>query len=158
MCAYLHDDFTIRQALEKMEHYRYSAIPIIDRNGCYIGTMTEGDFLWYIKDHNIIDLKETEKIPLKSIKRRWHNEPVNVDCEIEDLILTSMNQNFVPVIDDKKIFIGIIRRKDIIAYCYDRCKKAETERCCFAWENEHGRVCYGVGKRKFRLRHNTQSL
>ena len=73
------------------------------------------------------ELKETEKIPLKSIKRRWHNEPVNVDCEIEDLILTSMNQNFVPVIDDKKIFIGIIRRKDIIAYCYDRCKKAEKQ-------------------------------
>ena len=90
-------------------------------------TVTEGDFLWYIKDHNVIDLKETEKIPLKSIKRRWHNEPVNVDCEIEDLILTSMNQNFVPVIDDKKIFIGIIRRKDIIAYCYDRCKKAEKQ-------------------------------
>ena len=113
--AYLYEDYSLRQALEKMEHYRYSAIPIIDRNGCYVGTMTEGDFLWYIKDHNIIDLKETEKIPLKSIKRRWHNEPVNVDCEIEDLILTSMNQNFVPVIDDNKIFIGIIRRKDIIA-------------------------------------------
>ena len=125
--AYINEDDTLRQALEKMEHYRYSAIPIIDRNGCYIGTMTEGDFLWYIKDHNVIDLKETEKIPLKSIKRRWHNEPVNVDCEIEDLILTSMNQNFVPVIDDKKIFIGIIRRKDIIAYCYDRCKKAEKQ-------------------------------
>ena len=78
-----YEDYSLRQALEKMEHYRYSAIPIIDRNGCYVGTMTEGDFLWYIKDHNIIDLKETEKIPLKSIKRRWHNQPVNVDCEIE---------------------------------------------------------------------------
>lgn len=122
--AYLYEDYSLRQALEKMEHYRYSAIPIIDRNGCYIGTMTEGDFLWYIKDHNVIDLKETEKIPLKSIKRRWHNEPVNVDCEIEDLILTSMNQNFVPVIDDKKIFIGIIRRKDIIDYCYNSYKNA----------------------------------
>ena len=63
--AYLYEDYSLRQALEKMEHYRYSAIPIIDRNGCYIGTMTEGDFLWYIKDHNIIDLKETEKIPFE---------------------------------------------------------------------------------------------
>ena len=50
--AYLYEDYSLRQALEKMEHYRYSAIPIIDRNGCYVGTMTEGDFLWYIKDHN----------------------------------------------------------------------------------------------------------
>ena len=121
--AYLYEDYSLRQALEKMEHYRYSAIPIIDRNGCYIGTMTEGDFLWYIKDHNIIDLKETEKIPLKSIKRRWHNEPVNVDCEIEDLILTSMNQNFVPVVDDRGLFIGIITRKDIIKFCYEKLKK-----------------------------------
>ena len=129
--AYLYEDYSLRQALEKMEHYRYSAIPIIDRNGCYIGTMTEGDFLWYIKDHNVIDLKETEKIPLKSIKRRWHNEPVNVDCEIEDLILTSMKQNFVPVVDDNKIFIGIITRKDIMQYCYkcymENALKAEKE-------------------------------
>ena len=40
--AYLYEDYSLRQALEKMEHYRYSAIPIIDRNGCYVGTMTEG--------------------------------------------------------------------------------------------------------------------
>ena len=50
--AYLYDDYSLRQALEKMEHYRYSAVPVIDRNGCYVGTLTEGDLLWYIKDHN----------------------------------------------------------------------------------------------------------
>ena len=115
--AYLYDDYSLRQALEKMEHYRYSAVPVIDRNGCYVGTLTEGDLLWYIKDHKIVDLHMTEEIPLSQVERRWYNEPVNIDCEIEDLILTSMNQNFVPVIDDKKIFIGIIRRKDIIEYC-----------------------------------------
>ncbi len=105
--AYLYDDYSLRQALEKMEHYRYSAVPVIDRNGCYVGTLTEGDLLWYIKDHKIVDLHMTEEIPLSQVERRWYNEPVNIDCEIEDLILTSMNQNFVPVIDDKKIFIGI---------------------------------------------------
>lgn len=125
--AYLYDDYSLRQALEKIEHYRYSAVPIIDRNGCYVGTITEGDLLWYIKDHDMIDLKGTEKIFLRDVNRRWHNEPVNVNCEIEDLVLTSMNQNFVPVIDDNKIFIGIIRRKDIIAYCYD-CYKENKER------------------------------
>lgn len=122
--AYLYEDYSLRQALEKMEHYRYSAVPVIDRNGCYVGTLTEGDLLWYIKDHKIIDIYATEDIPLAKVKRRWYNEPVNIDCEIEDLILTSMNQNFVPVIDDKKIFIGIIRRKDIIEYCYNSYKNA----------------------------------
>ena len=29
--AYINEDDTLRQALEKMEHHRYSAIPIISR-------------------------------------------------------------------------------------------------------------------------------
>lgn len=117
--AYLYEDYSLRQTMEKMEHYRYSAVPVIDRNGCYIGTITEGDLLWYLKDHQLTNLYLAEDIPLSRVERRWYNEPVNINCEIEDLILTSMNQNFVPVIDDKKIFIGIIRRKDIIQYCYN---------------------------------------
>lgn len=120
--AYLYEDYSLRQALEKMEHYRYSAVPIINRKGEYVGTITEGDLLWNIKDHYTLDLHKAEGIPLKQLERRWYNDPVNVNCEIEDLVLTSMNQNFVPVIDDNQIFIGLITRKDIIGYCYNRYK------------------------------------
>lgn len=121
--AFLYDDYSLRQTMEKMEHYHYSEVPVIDRKGCYIGTITEGDLLWYFKNHGGFDLKEAEKISIKEVYCSWRNGPVNVNCNIEDLILTSMNQNFVPVIDDNKIFIGIIRRKDIIAYCYEHYKK-----------------------------------
>ena len=31
--AYIYEDYTVRQALEKMKYYHYSAIPIIDREG-----------------------------------------------------------------------------------------------------------------------------
>ena len=41
--AYLYDDFTLRQAIEKMEYHRYSSIPILNRKGEYVGTITEGD-------------------------------------------------------------------------------------------------------------------
>ena len=84
--AYLYEDYSLRQALEKMEHYRYSAIPIIDRNGCYIGTMTEGDFLWYIKDHNIIDLKETEK-DIQDLTDKYIKEIDNISAAKEKEIL-----------------------------------------------------------------------
>ena len=47
--AYIYDDYSLRQALEKMEYHQYSAIPMIDRRGHYVGTLTEGDLLWYIK-------------------------------------------------------------------------------------------------------------
>lgn len=123
--AYLYDDCSLRQALEKMEHYRYSAVPIINRSGNYVGTITEGDLLWSIKEMRLRDLYEAENVPLKSIKRRWDNEPVNVQCNIEDLMLTSMNQNFVPVVDDNQAFIGIVTRRQIMKYFYDTYKQAE---------------------------------
>lgn len=116
--AYLYEDYSLRQALEKMEHYRYSAVPIINRNGGYVGTITEGDVLWGLKDLHLEDIYETEMIPLKEIKRRWDNEPVNVQCNIEDLVLTSLNQNFVPVVDDNQIFIGIVTRQQIMKHFY----------------------------------------
>lgn len=116
--AYLYEDYSLRQALEKMEHYRYSAVPIINRNGGYVGTITEGDVLWGLKDLHLEDIYETEMIPLKEIRRRWDNEPVNVQCNIEDLVLTSLNQNFVPVVDDNQIFIGIVTRQQIMKHFY----------------------------------------
>ena len=36
-----------------------------------------------------------------------------------------MNQNFVPVVDDRGVFIGIVRRQAIIKYCYDKSRQAE---------------------------------
>ncbi len=120
--AYIYEDYTMRQALEKMEYHRYSAIPIIDEEGKYVGTMTEGDLLWTLKNDFSLDLKSVEDVPIMHIKRRMDNAPVSINANIEDLISKSMNQNFVPVIDDQKTFIGIIKRRDIIEYCYNKLK------------------------------------
>ena len=55
--AYISEDDTLRQALEKMEHHKYSAVPIVSRTGRYVGTLTEGDLLWGIKNQFNLDLK-----------------------------------------------------------------------------------------------------
>ena len=57
--AYLYDDCSLRQAIEKIEYHKYTAVPVLNKKGCYVGTLTEGDLLWYIKDHKIVDLKRT---------------------------------------------------------------------------------------------------
>ena len=122
--AYVYDSDTLRQALEKMEHHRYSAVPIIGReDGAYVGTLTEGDLLWYIKEQGDLSLREAEDIPIMSIARKRDNEPVDVDVNMEDLLNKAMNQNFVPVIDDRDRFIGLITRKDLIQYL---CRKLVT--------------------------------
>lgn len=114
--AYIYDDFTLRQTLEKMEYHRYSAVPILTREGKYVGTITEGDLLWAIKNRYYLNFKEAENTPILEIPRRMDNLPVSADTEIEDLIIKALNQNFVPVTDDRGIFIGLITRKDIMRY------------------------------------------
>ena len=123
---YLYDDYSLRQAMEKMEYHKYSAVPIINRAGNYVGTLTEGDILWELKDRKLSNLHEAEEIMLRHTNSKRDNEPVNVNCNIEDLVMTSMNQNFVPVIDDNGIFIGIVTRKSIIEYCYKRYKAVSS--------------------------------
>ena len=118
--AYVYDCHTIRQALEKMEFHRYSSIPIINKYGKYIGTLTKGDLLWSLKNDFSLNLKSLEDIPITAIIRKKDNSPVSIKTDIENLISKSMHQNFIPVIDDDNTFIGIIKRGDIINYCYEK--------------------------------------
>ncbi len=117
--AFLYDDFSLRQALEKMEYHQYSAIPIITREGKYVGIITEGDLLWDIKNHDFLNLRFAEDEPLCDIHRRTNAQAVKINTSIEDLVVSAMSQNFVPVVDDRDMFIGIVKRKEIIRYCYE---------------------------------------
>ena len=117
MCAFVRDDYTIRQALEKMESSGYAALPILSRNGEYKGTLTEGDLLWAIKNMCHMDMRQAQTHRIMEIDRRKDNVPVRVTTSMQDLIERATHQNFVPVVDDKGAFIGIITRKAIIQYC-----------------------------------------
>ena len=121
--AHIYEDDTVRQALDKMEGFRYSTIPLLSKDGTYVGTITEGDLLWGLKKLNILNLKGEEDIAITKIARRADYRPVSADSNMEDLMEKAMDQNFVPVIDDQQNFIGIITRKDIIGYCYEKIKK-----------------------------------
>ena len=118
--AYIYEDYSLRQTIEKMEYHKYTAIPMLNRRGIYVGTITEGDLLRTVKEQFDLNLHDAEDMPICKVKRRWRVEPVNINCDIEDLVSLSMKQNFVPVVDDEGVFIGIIPRKAIIQYCYEK--------------------------------------
>lgn len=113
---YLPLNNTMRQALEKMEYHRHTAVPLIDEHGKYAGTITEGDLLWKMKNTPGLTFADTERIMIKDIPRRMINTPVRIDSEMENLLSLVIVQSFVPVVDDGGIFIGIIRRREIIEY------------------------------------------
>jgi len=119
MCAFLYDDYTIRQAIEKMEVAGYAAIPILNRRGEYRGTLTEGDLLWALKNLCGMDMRKAESRRIMEISRRKDYVPVRITASMQDLIERASHQNFVPVTDDYGAFIGLITRKAIIKYCQD---------------------------------------
>ena len=128
--AYIFEDETLRQTVEKMEHRKFSCIPILNKEGKYTGTISEGDLLWGIKrlNINITDLKQMEDVSIMAIPRRATYKPVHADADMENLLDRAINQNYVPVIDDKGSFIGIITRKEIIKYCYKEMKELSALR------------------------------
>ncbi|MDZ5010202.1 CBS domain-containing protein [Clostridium perfringens] len=111
-------DATMRQVIERMEHHGYTAIPLIDKEGKYVGTLTEGDLLWKLKSTPDLNFKNTENVKIIDIPRKRKHKSVSINSDVESLISLSTNQYFVPVVDDEGIFIGIIKRSDIINYCY----------------------------------------
>ena len=125
LCAFLYEDSTIRQAIEKMEAAGYSSIPILSKQGEYRGTLTEGDLLWALKNLCYMDMRQAEAHRILEIARRKDNIPVRVTTSMQELIQRAVHQNFVPVVDDKDTFIGIVPRKAIIKFCEERLFPAE---------------------------------
>lgn len=112
--AYINEDSTLRQAMEKMEHHRYTAVPIINSEGKYIGVLREGDILWYIKNLNAFDLTLAEQITISKLPRVKDHKSITVNANLKELVDLAIEQNFIPVVDDSNTFIGIVTRRAII--------------------------------------------
>ena len=120
----INSNSTVRQALETMKKHGYTAVPVITDENVYVGTVSEGDFLWSIvkmqKGESApreVDIRDLESIKITDILRKDRNPSVPVTASIEDLLTRAMNQNFIPVTDDLGSLVGIVTRKTIIKYC-----------------------------------------
>lgn len=131
-CAFLRTEDTVRQALEKMESCRYAALPILAKDGTYCGTLTEGDLLWAIKNLKVENIRDMENYGIMKIPHRKDNQPVSVSNKVEDLLVKAVDQNFVPVIDDRNTFIGIITRRAIMQYFMEQYQTKSLAASCTA--------------------------
>ena len=118
--TYIYENDSLRAGLEKMKYHGYTAIPVINDKNEYVGTVSEGDFLWNLIDYKgsikQIDLKAVEDKKIKDILKKDRDPSIRITVSVEELLTRAMKQNFVPVVDDYNVFIGIVTRKSIIEY------------------------------------------
>jgi len=116
LVEYVTTDSTVRQALEKMRYHRYAAIPVIDADGRYFGTLRNDDLLAYFLDNGNFDSRSAERDGVAGILDNNYSPPVYHNASMNELIEKVKEHNFVPVVDDRGCFVGIILRRDILNY------------------------------------------
>ncbi len=123
--TYLTEGSSFRQGLEKLRRHGYTAIPVISREGQYLGSVSEGDFLWNIMSMGTVDPYGQEQAKIDEIVSD-RTPPVRVSTPIAELWDRLLDQNFVPVVDDRDMFVGIVTRRSVMAYLMNRKGSART--------------------------------
>jgi CBS domain-containing protein len=113
---YIYGSNTVRQALEKMRYHHYVAIPVLDEDGIYIGTLRNDDLFRYFLDNGTFDSRAAEHDNVVSILDKEYSKPMYHNATLSELIENVKEHNFVPVVDDRGCFIGIILRRDILNF------------------------------------------
>nr|WP_304973431.1 CBS domain-containing protein [Faecalibaculum rodentium] len=117
---------SLRDGMWLMREHGYTCVPVVSPDGEYKGAVTEGDFLYYLTDHPDTDL---DNVFIRQILRPDFIQAVPFNVSMGQLLATSLEQNFVPVVDDRNIFIGIVTRKNILAYLmHDKDVKDRTSK------------------------------
>ena len=115
MTAYIGADDTVRQGLEVMRRHGYTAIPVLGEHGEYIGCITEGDFLRHILSTGSTSMKAQERYRIGELVRRDFCPPLGIVADDDEVIDAVLQQNFVPIVDDRGCFCGIVTRRSVIA-------------------------------------------
>ena len=125
--AYLTEGSSFRQGMEKLQRHGYTAIPVVGRDGRYLGCVSEGDFLWNIMSMGSLESHDLEQARIDDIVSD-RTPPVKVTATVEELLSRSLDQNFIPVVDDRDMFMGIVTRRAVLSYCMER-DAVVSEKC-----------------------------
>ncbi len=120
---YVLEDFSIRQTAEKLSYHHYTAIPILSKDGHYIGTVSDGDLFWYTKENTGMNYEDAEHTSILCVRRNRDIKAIKYDAKMEDLLELALKENFIPVLDDRKEFIGIVTRQKILNYFIEKNKE-----------------------------------
>ena len=113
MLTYLYADDPLDTAVKELINSGYTAVPVIDRSGVYLGVVSEGNFLNMVMEcgrdklfeHTVGEIisEDKEAFIINTVSK-------------EEIMEKILDRNFLSIVDDRKCFVGIITRKSIIKY------------------------------------------
>ncbi|MCR5078756.1 MAG: CBS domain-containing protein [Bacilli bacterium] len=109
-------DITVRAFLEKADFHKFTVVPVLDEEGKYVNSISEGDVLRYIKNDANFDLGKAENSLISEVARHRPYAYAKVNVEFPELLRLLLAQNFVPLIDDRGVFIGIVKRSTVMEF------------------------------------------
>ena len=122
--TYLYDDWSVKYALGQLKKHGYTAVPVIDREGRYAGSLSEGDILWYIyglmRENRENILEECENTRVAQVVPQGKYPAALIDIPWDELVKRALEQNYVPLVDDRQSFIGIVTRRAVMSCLHSR--------------------------------------
>ncbi|MDE6593749.1 MAG: CBS domain-containing protein [Oscillospiraceae bacterium] len=118
--AFIYGDLSAEEGLKEFIKGGYTAVPVIDREGVYLGVVSERDFLYRLLESNGAGLLESENLTVADLASCTRFEPVPIDADIDTLFARIIEQNFVPVVDSRGMFSGIITRRDVLMRAFKK--------------------------------------
>jgi len=118
--VFLKEKQTVRQGWEVMTRNGYTAIPVLDAEQHYIGTVSEGDFLRHVLNTGSLDKMDMENHRVGELVRRDFCPPISIDADEGEVVRAALNQNFVPIVDSRNTLCGILTRRGVIAHLAEK--------------------------------------
>lgn len=118
--VFLNEKQTVRQGWEVMTRNGYTAIPVLDAEQHYVGTVSEGDFLRHVLDTGSLDKQDMENHRVRELVRRDFCPAISIDADESEVVSAALNQNFVPIVDSRNTLCGILTRRGVIAHLAEK--------------------------------------
>ena len=119
MVAYI-GDLSAKEGLKEFIAHGFTAVPVIDREGMYLGVVSERDFLYRLLDAGSVEAADANGHTVADLVSDTRFEAVTIDADMDILFNRIIEQNFVPVIDSRGMFSGIVTRKDVLMHMKHR--------------------------------------
>lgn len=123
---YIYNDITVGDALRKISKKRFTMVPVLERNSeRYLYSLAASDILMRILKDGDIEKTKLEMLSSVSIDRLI--VPCDKETDITALADLAVSQNFIPIIDAKGAFVGLVTRQAIIDYLISEAFDSEEE-------------------------------